>query len=108
MPSAKIIFDVNNVDEKIGILVSEEPYVIKNKLVSNLRDLPDVFFLEGEKSIGVDTIREVGSKIVIAPNVLDHKYIICKDCHLLTEASQNALLKHLEQTYEYLQWIAAK
>lgn len=103
MSIANIFFDVEDVDRKIYSLMSEESYFDTN-VINNLSSLPDVFLLNGDLSIGVDAVREVGAKIAIAPNILTYKYILCKDCHLLTEAAQNALLKHLEQNYSYLRW----
>lgn len=104
MSIANIYFDVENIDDKIYSIINTESSHISNK-ENDLSTIPDVFLLKGELSIGVDAVREVGAKVAIAPNTLNHKYIICKDCHLLTEAAQNALLKHLEQNYNYLRWI---
>lgn len=103
MSIANIFFDFENVDHKVYSLLSKEPYLIKNK-INDLSSFADIYLLDGDLSIGVDAVREVGSKIAIAPNILTCKYILCKNCHLLTEAAQNALLKHLEQNYSYLKW----
>ena len=104
MSIANIYFDVADVDDKIYSIISSE-LEPKSHLDHDLNSIPDVILLQGDTSIGVDAIREVGSKISIAPNILKFKFIICQNCHLLTEAAQNALLKHLEQNYDYLRWL---
>lgn len=73
------------------------------------RNHPDVLFIErekGKKTIGVDVIREsVINNIYIKPLVSDRKIVIIADGGSLTEQSQNALLKVLEEPPEYVSFI---
>ncbi|MEE2769603.1 MAG: hypothetical protein VX835_00785 [Pseudomonadota bacterium] len=105
MPTANIFFDVENVEKKVNSILQLESYFTNQTESEHIYELPDILLLSGGTSIGVDAIREIAPKIAQAPNLLESKYIICKDCHLLTEAAQNALLKHLEQNYSYLNWL---
>ena len=103
MPTANIFFDVKSPTEKIISILSNEHCFSDN--TNNIDSIPDIINLIGDTSIGVDAVRAIGKKISIPPNMLSHKYIVCKNCHLLTEAAQNALLKHLEQNYNYIKWL---
>lgn len=105
MSTANIYFDINHPIAKITSILTNESYFSNDCIEINIEALPDVWMLTGENSIGVDSVRAIGSKIATPPHSLAYKYIICKDCHLLTEAAQNALLKHLEQNYRYIQWL---
>ena len=70
---------------------------------------PDVLYIgkdEGKKTIGVDSIREnVVNKVHIKPMLSDRKIFVIKEGESLTEQSQNALLKILEEPPEYASFI---
>ena len=104
MSSNNLYFDVVKPELLISEIIKQEVYYQDKSLPEDMLNIPDVLILSGDKSIGVDDIRVVVSKITTYPTILEHKYIICYETHLLTEASQNALLKHLEQNISYLHW----
>lgn len=70
---------------------------------------PDVIYVkrdDGKKTIGVDNIREnVVNNVYIKPMLADKKIFVITDGSDLTEQSQNALLKILEEPPEYASFI---
>lgn len=70
---------------------------------------PDIIYVEkenGKKTIGVDVIRDsVINNIYVKPLVADRKIIVIPEAESLTEQSQNALLKVLEEPPEYVSFI---
>ncbi len=70
---------------------------------------PDVIYVkrdDGKKTIGVDNIREnVVNNVYIKPMLADKKIFVITDGGDLTEQSQNALLKILEEPPEYASFI---
>jgi DNA polymerase III subunit delta' len=59
---------------------------------------PDFYFLIREnKSIGVDDIRKLQENIHIAPMYSERKVYLIPEAELMTDPSQNALLKTLEE-----------
>lgn len=70
---------------------------------------PDVLYVEkekGKKTIGVDVLREsVINNVYIKPLIAEKKIIIFPNGEALTEQSQNALLKVLEEPPEYAVFI---
>ena len=70
---------------------------------------PDIIYVEkenGKKTIGVDVIRDsVINNIYVKPLVADRKIIVIPEAESLTEQSQNALLKVLEEPPDYVSFI---
>ncbi len=63
---------------------------------------PDVKIVDPARSgsgqtIGIDQIRDLKSFISLSPYLGEQKFAIINDAHLMTEESQNALLKVLEE-----------
>ena len=70
---------------------------------------PDVIYVgrdEGKKTIGVDSVREkIVNNVYIKPMLSERKIFVITDGGDLTEQSQNALLKILEEPPEYASFI---
>lgn len=58
---------------------------------------PDFHFLEGEKSIGVDQIREAIAKLNTTSQLMTAKVLFINEAQKMTMAACNALLKTLEE-----------
>ena len=64
---------------------------------------PDVFFLEredGKATITIDAVREMRADMFLSSNESEYKVYIINEAHLMNDASQNALLKVLEEPPE--------
>lgn len=55
------------------------------------------FDSDGKKSISVDAVRELRSRVFISPVESEHKFFIIRDADLMTVQAQNALLISLEE-----------
>lgn len=58
---------------------------------------PDLIFVEGTNSIGIDQIREVTQKVSLKPYCLPMKIAVFLEAEKLTLPAQNAFLKTLEE-----------
>lgn len=67
------------------------------------RTNPDIVYVDkGDKAIiGVDKIRDVIKEAYIRPKLSDKRIFIIDEAHLMNDASQNALLKVIENPPEY-------
>jgi DNA polymerase III delta prime subunit len=54
---------------------------------------------------GVDHIRDLRSKFYHAPFLADYKILVFDECHKLTEAAQNMLLKEVEDVSDHLYFV---
>lgn len=61
----------------------------------------DICIVEGEKSISVDTVREITSEIYLKPFHFSKKIYLVKDADKMTVQAQNALLKVFEEPPSY-------
>ena len=63
---------------------------------------PDVFYIEEEKNITVNTVRNrIGKEIMTRPLGNKYKVFIIKDAHTMNQQAQNAFLKTLEEPPSY-------
>jgi DNA polymerase-3 subunit delta' len=76
-----------NIDSDRWVL---EPELVTTKGVTRERDIP------------VEAIRDAIKKGSLSPSVGQYRIVIIRDAHRLTEKSQNALLKTLEEPPEHL------
>ena len=67
------------------------------------RTNPDVIYVDkGDKAIiNVDKVRDVIKEIYIRPKLSDKRIFIIDEAHLMNDASQNALLKVIENPPDY-------
>ena len=63
-------------------------------------DIRVIDLLNGRKTIGVESVREIKNTVFIKPNDVDFKVYIIKNSDLMTVQAQNALLKILEEPPE--------
>jgi len=67
------------------------------------KNSPDVYFLEredGKATITIDAVREMRTDMFLSSNESEYKLYIINEAHLMNDASQNALLKVLEEPPE--------
>lgn len=77
-------------------------HICKSCVTFEANNHPDVIYVQSEKlTIGVDIVREQINKHINIKPYGNHKIVIIKDAHTLTEAAQNALLKTLEEPPKY-------
>ncbi len=67
----------------------------------------DIIEIDAASNTGVDNIRELREKAVIAPAKGKYKVYIIDEVHMLTKSASNALLKTLEEPPEHVIFIMA-
>lgn len=67
----------------------------------------DIIEIDAASNTGVDNIRELREKAVIAPTEGKYKVYIIDEVHMLTKSASNALLKTLEEPPEHVIFIMA-
>lgn len=67
----------------------------------------DIIEIDAASNTGVDNIRELREKAVIAPTKGKYKVYIIDEVHMLTKSASNALLKTLEEPPEHVVFIMA-
>lgn len=67
----------------------------------------DIIEIDAASNTGVDNIRELREKAVIAPTTGKYKVYIIDEVHMLTKSASNALLKTLEEPPEHVIFILA-
>lgn len=70
-------------------------------------DYVDIVEIDGASNRGVDNIREIREKVMIAPTLGKYKVYIIDEVHMLTKEAFNALLKTLEEPPEHVIFIMA-
>lgn len=70
-------------------------------------DYLDIIEIDAASNTGVDNIRELREKAVIAPSEGQYKVYIIDEAHMLTKSASNALLKTLEEPPEHVVFILA-
>lgn len=67
----------------------------------------DIIEIDAASNTGVDNIRELREKAMIAPTKGKYKVYIIDEVHMLTKSASNALLKTLEEPPEHVIFIMA-
>lgn len=67
----------------------------------------DIVEIDAASNTGVDNIRELREKAIIAPTKGRYKVYIIDEVHMLTKSASNALLKTLEEPPEHVIFIMA-
>lgn len=67
----------------------------------------DIIEIDAASNTGVDNIRELREKAIIAPSEGQYKVYIIDEAHMLTKSASNALLKILEEPPEHVVFILA-
>ena len=67
----------------------------------------DIVEIDAASNTGVDNIRELREKAIIAPTTGKYKVYIIDEVHMLTKSASNALLKTLEEPPEHVIFIMA-
>lgn len=67
----------------------------------------DIIEIDAASNTGVDNIRELREKAIIAPTTGKYKVYIIDEVHMLTKSASNALLKTLEEPPEHVIFIMA-
>lgn len=67
----------------------------------------DIIEIDAASNTGVDNIRELREKAIIAPTKGKYKVYIIDEVHMLTKSASNALLKTLEEPPEHVIFIMA-
>lgn len=70
-------------------------------------DYLDIIEIDAASNTGVDNIRELREKAIIAPSEGQYKVYIIDEAHMLTKSASNALLKTLEEPPEHVVFILA-
>ncbi len=70
-------------------------------------DYVDIVEIDGASNRGIDNIRELREKVMIAPTTGKYKVYIIDEVHMLTKEAFNALLKTLEEPPEHAIFIMA-
>lgn len=70
-------------------------------------DYLDIIEIDAASNNGVDNIRELREKAIIAPTKGQYKVYIIDEAHMLTKSAANALLKLLEEPPEHVIFIMA-
>ncbi len=70
-------------------------------------DYVDIIEIDGASNRGIDNIRELREKALIAPTSGKYKVYIIDEVHMLTKEAFNALLKILEEPPEHIVFIMA-
>lgn len=80
--------------------VNDFPYNVEDHYL-------DIIEIDAASNTGVDNIRELREKAVIAPTKGKYKVYIIDEVHMLTKSASNALLKTLEEPPEHVIFIMA-
>ena len=80
--------------------INKFPYTIED-------DYTDIIEIDGASNTGVDNIRELKEKAVIAPTKGKFKVYIIDEVHMLSKSAFNALLKTLEEPPKHVIFIMA-
>lgn len=67
----------------------------------------DIIEIDAASNTGVDNIRDLREKAIIAPSTGKYKVYIIDEVHMLTKSAANALLKTLEEPPEHVIFILA-
>lgn len=67
----------------------------------------DIFEIDAASNNGVDEIRDINSKVKLAPSLGKYKIYIIDEVHMLTIGAFNALLKTLEEPPSHVIFILA-
>ena len=70
-------------------------------------DYVDIIEIDGASNRGIDNIRELREKVMIAPTSGKYKVYIIDEVHMLTKEAFNALLKTLEEPPAHVIFIMA-
>ena len=70
-------------------------------------DYVDIIEIDGASNRGIDNIRELREKVMIAPTIGKYKIYIIDEVHMLTKEAFNALLKTLEEPPKHAIFIMA-
>ena len=70
-------------------------------------DYVDIIEIDGASNRGIDNIRELREKAMIAPSQGRYKIYIIDEVHMLTKEAFNALLKTLEEPPEHVIFVMA-
>lgn len=70
-------------------------------------DYTDIIEIDGASNRGVDNIREIREKAMVAPTLGKYKVYIIDEVHMLTREAFNALLKTLEEPPAHVIFIMA-
>ena len=70
-------------------------------------DYIDIIEIDGASNRGIDNIRELREKVMIAPTTGKYKVYIIDEVHMLTKEAFNALLKTLEEPPAHAVFIMA-
>ena len=70
-------------------------------------DYVDIIEIDGASNRGIDNIRELREKVMIAPTAGKYKVYIIDEVHMLTKEAFNALLKTLEEPPRHAIFIMA-
>ena len=70
-------------------------------------DYVDIIEIDGASNRGIDNIRELREKVMIAPTIGKYKVYIIDEVHMLTKEAFNALLKTLEEPPKHAVFILA-
>ena len=70
-------------------------------------DYVDIIEIDGASNRGIDNIRELREKVMIAPTSGKYKIYIIDEVHMLTKEAFNALLKTLEEPPNHVIFIMA-
>ncbi len=70
-------------------------------------DYVDIIEIDGASNRGIENIRELREKVLIAPTQGKYKVYIIDEVHMLTKEAFNALLKTLEEPPEHVIFIMA-
>lgn len=79
-----------------------------NKFKYNIEDsYLDIIEIDAASNTGVDNIRELREKAIIAPSKGKYKVYIIDEVHMLSKSAANALLKTIEEPPEHVIFIMA-
>lgn len=92
--SARIIARVANCTKRDGVKTCGQ---CENCRAITAGNHPDVLEIDGASNRGIDEIRELRSKVNLAPSLGKYKIYIIDEVHMLTKEAFNALLKTLEE-----------
>ena len=70
-------------------------------------DYVDIVEIDGASNRGIDNIRELREKVLVAPTAGKYKVYIIDEVHMLTKEAFNALLKTIEEPPEHVIFIMA-
>ena len=94
---------INCLNNKDGDACNE----CSNCISFNKNSNPDIIEIDAASNNGVDEIREIRSKVNLAPAVSKYKIYIIDEVHMLSIGAFNALLKTLEEPPNHIIFILA-